>query len=263
MPATRPTVLITGAAAGIGRATALAFARSGYLVGAYDIDEAGTDRLARSAPGDSIVPGYLDVTDPGSWTAALDAFMDRTSGRLDVLVNNAGILRAGPFVDIPLDSQHQITRVNVDGVLNGCYLAHPYLKATPGAHVINLCSASAIYGQAELAAYSASKFAVRGLTEALDLEWRRDDIRVTAIWPLFVDTAMITTEKTSSMKSLGVHLDPEDVANKIIAVARPHRWRVPRAVHVPVGAQASAMLASAQVTPLRLLRAINRRIDRA
>ncbi|WP_333473373.1 SDR family oxidoreductase [Lolliginicoccus lacisalsi] len=263
MPATRPTVLITGAAAGIGRATALAFARSGYLVGAYDINESGTDRLARSAPSDSIVPGHLDVTDPDSWTTALDAFMDRTSGRLDVLVNNAGILRAGSFVDIPLDSQHHTPRVNVDGVINGCYLAHPYLKATPGAHVINLCSASAIYGQAELATYSASKFAVRGLTEALDLEWRRDDIRVTAVWPLFVDTDMIATEKTSSMSTLGVRLDPEDVAKKIVGIATPRRWHLPRPVHVPVGAQASAMFASAQVTPLRLLRAINRRIDRA
>ncbi|WP_149359335.1 SDR family oxidoreductase [Lolliginicoccus suaedae] len=263
MPATRPTVLITGAAAGIGRATALAFARAGYLVGAYDVDEPGTDRLARSAPAGSIVPGHLDVTDPDSWTAALEAFMDRTSGRLDVLVNNAGILRAGPFVDIPLDAQHQITRVNVDGVLNGCYLAHPYLKATPDAHVINLCSASAIYGQAELATYSASKFAVRGLTEALDLEWRRDGIRVTAVWPLFVDTGMIASEKTSSMKTLGVRLSPEDVAARIVGIARPRRWHLPRPVHVPVGAQASAMLASAQITPLRLLRAINRRIDHA
>ncbi|GGC56647.1 SDR family oxidoreductase [Hoyosella rhizosphaerae] len=260
MPKTRPSVLVTGAAAGIGRATALRFLKAGYLVGAYDVDEQGIESLMRAAPSGRIVGGRLDVTDADAWHDVLDEFMGHTSGRLDVLVNNAGLLRAGRFVDIPLDTQAQIVRVNVDGVINGCYMAYPFLKVTPKAQVINVCSASAIYGQAELATYSATKFAVRGLTEALDVEWKDDDIRVCAVWPLFVNTGMIADEKTSSMSTLGVRLSPEDVANKIFSVAKPQRLPFPQPTHIPVGAQAHALFTTAQFTPLRVLRAVNRRI---
>lgn len=104
-----------------------------------------------------------------------------SGGRLDVLVNNAGILQSGAFADIALADQQRAVEVNVIGVLNGWWTAHPVLNEAAGSHVINLCSASAIYGQPELATSSATKFAVRGLSEALDLEWEDDDITVTAI----------------------------------------------------------------------------------
>ncbi|AEF40546.1 SDR family oxidoreductase [Hoyosella subflava] len=262
MAFTQGSVFITGAASGIGRATALRFASEGYLVCATDVDEAGLRSLQTEAPKGSVTRAALDVTNADAWSGVLDDFMKRTSGRLDILVNNAGLLRAGNFVDLPLDAQQRVMRVNVDGVMNGCYAAYPYLKATPGAQVVNMCSASAIYGQAELAAYSASKFAVRGLTEALDIEWRSEDIRVFALWPLFVDTSMIATERTGSMTSLGVHLTARDVADKIFQTTRPARHPIPRPTHIPVGTQAALMFNSAQVTPLRLLRAVNRRIAR-
>ena len=102
------SVFITGAAAGIGRHTALTFARKGYVIGAYDIDEAGLASLVDEvkAAGSRAVTGHLDVTDADEFATRLDEFADSNGGRLDVLINNAGILLAGPFEEIPLATQH-------------------------------------------------------------------------------------------------------------------------------------------------------------
>lgn len=260
---TSPTVFITGAAAGIGRATAALFADRGYRVGAYDIDRAGLDSLAEevTARGGDIAIGELDVTDTAAWEARLAEFTgpDR---RLDILVNNAGILSSGRFEQIPLATQHRIVEVNVNGVLSGMHTAFPYLRDTAGAQVVNLCSASAMYGQPELATYSATKFAVRGLTEALDLEWRRHGIRVIAIWPLFVATAMVDGLDTGSTKSLGVHLTAEDVAAEIYSATRPRRAPIPT-VHFPVGRQAKFFSALVQVSPNRIQRLVNKVVTRS
>ena len=191
MPVTR-SVFITGAAAGIGRATALTFARNGYTVGGYDIDEVGLKSLAGEieALGGTAVTGHLDVTDPDEMARRLGEFTATTGGRLNVMINNAGILRTGRFEDIDISAQLTEIDINTKGVVNGLHAAFPYLRATPNPVVVNLASASAIYGQAELATYSATKFFVRGITEALDIEWSTYDIRVIAIWPLYVQTAM-------------------------------------------------------------------------
>jgi len=254
------TVMVTGAAAGIGRAIALRFAGAGYRVGAYDVDIAGLVTLADEL-GDAVVTGSLDVRDPAQWRARLEELTADSGGALHVLVNNAGILRSGAFSDIDLADQQAIVDVNVAGVLNGCHTAHPYLRAARGAQVVNLASASAIYGQPALATYSASKFAVRGLTEALDLEWAADRIRVTALWPLFVRTAMVDGMDTGATRSLGIHLTPDDVADAALAVVRrpPRRFG---SVHRAVGRQTRLLLASSQVTPSPLLRLMNRRIAR-
>ena len=250
---------ITGAAAGIGRATALRFAAAGYLVACTDVDEPGLATLAADseAAGNSVWTAALDVRDPAGWAARLAEFTEVSSGRLDVLVNNAGVLRIGRFADVDLDVHLRTVRVNVDGVINGCHAAYPYLRATPGAHVVNLCSASAIYGQPELATYSATKFAVRGLTEALDLEWAADEITVTALWPLFVDTPMLHQRHAASTESLGVRLSAQDVADAVLDAVRPRRAH---RVHRGVGRQARLMRAAATVTPGWLLRLSNKRI---
>ena len=91
--------------------------------------------------------------------------------------------------------------------MNGLHAAFPYLRSTPKSVVVNLASASAIYGQAELAVYSATKFFVRGITEALDIEWNSYGIRVIAMWPLYVQTAMTDNIKTGTTESLGIKLD--------------------------------------------------------
>ncbi|KAA1416905.1 SDR family oxidoreductase [Nocardioides humilatus] len=258
------SVFVTGAAAGIGRATVQRLLEEGYRVGAYDVDVAGLGSLAEehgAAVADGLlVTGRLDVTDADEWAARLAEFTASSGGALDVLINNAGILSSGPFEDIPLAKQRLMVDVNVGGVLNGCHTAHPYLVASGQAQVINLCSASAIYGQAELATYSATKFAVRGLTEALDLEWRAQGIRLTALWPLFVNTGMVDGMDIGSSRSLGVRLTAPDVADAILAAITAPRRRLPRGVHRAVGRQAKTMLAASDMAPGWVLRAVNARV---
>jgi NADP-dependent 3-hydroxy acid dehydrogenase YdfG len=256
------TVFITGAAAGIGRATALTFARNGYTVGGYDLDEVGLKSLAAEIEtlGGRAVTGHLDVTDPDEMAQRLGEFADAAGGRLNVMINNAGILRAGRFEDIALSAQLKEIDINTKGVVNGLHAAFPYLRATPNPVVVNLASASAIYGQPELATYSATKFFVRGITEALDIEWNRYGIRVIAMWPLYVKTAMTENVRTGTTESLGIRLTAQDVADAIVAAVEPslHR-RVVHQVHFPVGSQTKASALTARF-PLWLQRLINKRI---
>ncbi|TGD87963.1 SDR family oxidoreductase [Mycolicibacterium sp. CH28] len=258
-----PTVFITGAAAGIGRATALTFARHGYRVGAYDIDLGGlgTLRTEITDHGGDVEIGRLDVTDPEEWAARLAEFTG-PSGKLDVLVNNAGVLTTGAFADVALAAHRQMVDINFSGALIGLHTAFPYLRETPHAQVVNMCSASAIYGQPELATYSATKFALRALTEALELEWRRYGIRVLAMWPLFVKTAMTDGVHTGSTKSLGVNLKPEDVAAAVYSATHTGRGRLPK-VHYPVGRQTSVFAAISQVTPNWVQRLITKTVTRS
>lgn len=257
---TAPNVFVTGAASGIGRATALLFARHGYRVGAVDIDETGLADLVAEAERTGIATietGLLDVTDADAWVRALSGFC--ADGRLDILVNNAGLLSSGPFEETPAARHRQIVDVNVGGVVLGCHAAFGYLRATPGAQVVNLCSASALYGQPDLATYSATKFAVRGLTESLELEWARHDIRVSAVWPLFVDTHMVEGMDIGARRSLGVQLTSDDVARAIYDATRPGRRS---RVHRPVGRQATILAALSQVSPGWANRLVNKRLTR-
>lgn len=259
------TVFITGAAAGIGRATALTFARRGYRVGAYDVDLAGLAALREEVTGrgGDICIGELDVTNADDWSTQLAAFTG-DSRRLDILVNNAGVLSHGRFEEIPLQTQRRMVDINIYGAMAGLHSAFPYLRETSahrrsGAQVVNLCSASAIYGQPELATYSATKFAVRGLTEALELEWRRYGIRVIAMWPLFVQTAMVDGMETNSTKRLGVHLTADDVAEEIYAATHPTRTWLPK-VHYPVGRQTKLVAGVAQLSPNWVARLMNKTV---
>lgn len=248
--------LVTGAAAGIGQATARRFAREGWCIAAGDVDTEGLTRLQRELGDARCLTLPLDVTDATQWQAALAAVLQRWA-RLDLLVNNAGILISGPFAQATLAQHHAVIDVNVKGVLNGCRLAHPLLAATPGAQVINLCSTAALYGQASLATYSASKFAVRGLTEALSIEWEADGIRVQDLMPLFVRTAMVEDMDARSIRRLGVHLSAEDVAEQL--------WRTAHAagerrVHWPVGRMARWLFRLSGGAPQWLERAMAKRI---
>ena len=257
-----PTVFISGAAAGIGRATALEFARRGYRVGAYDVDLAGLATLRDEiiSRGGEVAIGELNVTDADDWEQQLKAFTGG-SRRLDILVNNAGVLSSGRFEEIPLDEQRRMVDINFYGAMAGLHTAFPYLRDTAGAQAVNLCSASAIYGQPELAVYSATKFGVRGLTEALELEWRRYGIRVIAMWPLFVQTAMVDGLETGSTKSLGVHLTPEDVAESIYSATHPGREWLPK-VHYPVGRQTKLLAGLSQVSPNWVQRLMNKTVSK-
>ena len=248
----------SGAARGIGLAIVRRFAAAGYTVGAVDVDEAGLAALKDEAAQQALWTSVMDVTDIDAWQRALRDFVATTGGRLDILVNNAGLLASGNFVDIPAARHKQLVDVNVTGVMFGCHAAFEYLRDTAGARVLNMCSASAIYGQAELASYSATKFAVRGLTEALEIEWRPHDIAVMALWPLFVDTAMLAGVKTGSTESLGINLTVDDVADAAWR-ALHRKSRLPK-VHFPVGRQTKFVYHLAQLSPAWATRFVNERM---
>ena len=263
MTAAHKSVFITGAAAGIGRATALTFARKGFTVGGFDIDEVGLKSLADEIEqlGTTAIVGHLDVTDPDEMAQRVSEFASAAGGRLDVMINNAGILRAGRFEELDIGGHLKEIDINTKGVVNGLYAAFPYLRSTPNALVVNLASASAIYGQAELANYSATKFFVRGITEALDLEWERYGIRVIAMWPLYVQTAMTDNIKTGTTDSLGIRLTAQDIADAIVAATEPSKLRrAIHQVHFPVGSQTKALAAGSRFSPGWLTRLVNKKL---
>jgi len=263
MTAAQKSVFVTGAAAGIGRATALTFARKGFTVGGFDIDEVGLKSLADEIEqlGTTAIVGHLDVTDPDEMAQRVSEFASAAGGRLDVMINNAGILRAGRFEELDIGGHLKEIDINTKGVVNGLYAAFPYLRSTPNALVVNLASASAIYGQAELANYSATKFFVRGITEALDLEWERYGIRVIAMWPLYVQTAMTDNIKTGTTDSLGIRLTAQDIADAIVAATEPSKLRrAIHQVHFPVGSQTKALAAGSRFSPGWLTRLVNKKL---
>ncbi|MGN7156492.1 SDR family oxidoreductase [Dietzia cercidiphylli] len=212
------SIFISGGAAGIGLATAERFGREGWTVGVYDVD---TDALAavRSRHPDWIT-GELDVRDMQQWEKALEEFTSHTGGTLDVLDNNAGVLVAGDLTEISADAVKAQIDIDVLGVTLGAKAAFPYLKATPGSHLVNIASASAIYGQPGIATYSAAKFYVAGLTEALELEWAPHGVRVVGIWPLWAKTAL-ADPKAKTTKTLGIKITPEQVADKVWQSVHP------------------------------------------
>lgn len=251
-------IFITGAGAGIGAATAQLFLKQGWRVGLYDINQEAISALASQYDAQTVHVGVLDVTDANAWQTALAEFF-AWSGRLDVLLNNAGILFSGPFEDTPLNQHAKTFAVNVQGVMNGCHAALPYLKQTAQSRVINMSSASAIYGQADLVSYSSSKFAIRGLTEGLDIEWAKHGIRVLDVMPMFVQTGMVTNMNASSIQRLGVSLTADNVAKVIYQTATTsHRLAK---THWTVGLSTKAFFALSGLVPSRLNKLMNQWIS--
>lgn len=189
---TRKTIFITGAGSGIGRATAQKFAREGWFVGLADINETGIRETAALLPTDRSSQHKLDVRDRAAWDAALADFAKAAGGRIDVVFNNAGIPMGGPLAE---NTQSEIERtfdINLKGVFFGAHAAHPWLKASgPGSCLLNTASAAGIYGVAGSSIYSATKFGVRALTEALDGEWHADGIKARDLMPGFIDTPLL------------------------------------------------------------------------
>lgn len=240
------SILITGAAQGIGAAVARLFYQHGYKVGVYDINAVQAQQLAAQL-GPNAKAGLLDVSNYQHWQTALKEFND-WAGQLNILVNNAGILYSGDFANTPIESHHRTTQININGVLNGCHAALPYLKKADFARVINLSSASAIYGQADLVSYSASKFAVRGMTEGLDVEWQKYGIRVLDIMPLFVQTAMVKDMDAASIQHMGVNLSPQQVAEQIYKAAQAKNYLL-TGTHHTVGLKAEIMYHMSRFSP--------------
>ena len=214
---TSKSIFITGAASGIGAATARLFAETGWRVGLADRQEGATRALADEIGGQA-QPLCVDVSDHSQITVALKRFCAASSGRLDALFNSAGILDMRRFDQTPLDRLHAIIDTNFKGVVNGIRAALPYLKAAGASHVITMGSTSGIYGAPDLAVYSATKFAVRGLTEALNIELEADGIWVSDIMVSYVSSPMVVsaTHTAKSVEILGVHVTPDMVAKTVL-----------------------------------------------
>ncbi|MDB5695945.1 MAG: short-chain dehydrogenase [Sphingomonas bacterium] len=254
---TQKAIFITGGASGIGLATAHLFAKRGWRVGLADVNDA-----ALAAAGTEIGANTyrMDVRDRDGWTAALEDFTGSTGGRLDVLFNNAGIGSGGPLAEMDFAEIDRVVAINLTGVLNGARLGHAYLKRTPGSCLLNTASASAIYGSAGLAPYSATKFGVRALTEALDGEWHADGIKVRAIVPGFIDTPLLQGPVTGSNRSIretvtaaGLELTSADVVAEA-AWQAVHGERL----HTHVGPTARRLAFAARWMPGRLRKMMRR-----
>jgi NAD(P)-dependent dehydrogenase (short-subunit alcohol dehydrogenase family) len=193
------SVFITGAGSGMGREGAKLFHANGWRVGAVDRNEDGLTTLRAELGGDRLWTRAVDVTDRAALEGALAGFCDgNTDGGLDMMWNNAGIGESGWFEDVPYEAAMRVVEVNYKAVLTGAYAALPYLKKAPGSLMFSTSSSAGTYGMPRIAVYSSTKHAVKGLTEALSVEWQRHGVRVADVLPGLIDTAILTTTTNHS-----------------------------------------------------------------
>ena len=187
----RKSIFITGAASGMGLETARLFAGKGWFIGGYDVNGAGLAALEKELGPDNCIVRKLDVTDKDAYDAAVADFGDATGGKMDILFNNAGIGAGGLFADMDFADNLRVVQVNFIGVLNGIHAALPLLKATENSLCFTTSSSSATYGMPGIAVYSATKHAVKGLTEALSIEFRLIGVRAADVLPGLIDTPIL------------------------------------------------------------------------
>ncbi|MBT7388595.1 MAG: SDR family NAD(P)-dependent oxidoreductase [Gammaproteobacteria bacterium] len=189
---TRQTIFITGAASGIGRATALQFHARGWFVGAADVDLAGLESLKADLHDDCFT-AFLDVTDKPAFDQVMIDFGAIAGHRLDILFNNAGIAVFGFLDEVPFEKTLATVNVNLIGVLNGIHASIHLLKQTPNALCFTTSSSAACFGTPGMATYGATKVAVKGLTEAMSVELARFGARAADVSPGIIDTPLWQT----------------------------------------------------------------------
>ncbi|MFT4517795.1 MAG: 3(or 17)beta-hydroxysteroid dehydrogenase [Halioglobus sp.] len=221
--------IVTGGASGMGKADARLLAAEGAKVVIADLNEEDGEALAQEI-GDSAIFLKLNVTDEDNWIAVIAATVEKF-GQLDILVNNAGIIALGTIVDTDLASWRLINSVNSDGVFLGCKHAIPAMAESGGGSIVNMSSVAAIHGQSFVAAYTASKGAVRALTKniAMYCKEQKNNIRCNSVHPDGVKTPMVvkvatgnenpTQEEIDEIGQFGNMCEPEDVANLVLFLA--------------------------------------------
>ncbi|HEY7052105.1 MAG TPA: SDR family oxidoreductase [Mycobacterium sp.] len=210
------TVAITGAARGIGHATAKALLRRGarVVIGDRDVNALESAVAALNAQGQ--VSGYpLDVTNRQSFSEFLDKARSEGGGRIDVLINNAGVMPVGQFLQQSEQAIRSAIEVNFYGVLNGCQLVLPEMVARHSGHIVNIASLAGMVAVPGQVVYAGTKFAVVGLTTAMADEFAPDGVEVSAIMPTFTNTELISgTHPSAAQKPV----QPEDVAAAVVKV---------------------------------------------
>jgi 3alpha(or 20beta)-hydroxysteroid dehydrogenase len=215
--------LITGGARGQGEAEARLFTAAGARVVVTDVlDEQGIAVAADIVDAARFV--HHDVRDEASWATAVDIATSEF-GRLDVLVNNAGILQTDRIEDQTLEGFEAIVRVNLYGVFNGMRAVIAPMRASGGGSIVNISSAAGLRGVPGYGAYGATKWAVRGITKTAALELATDRIRVNSVHPGAVDTPMVAASNLQRGEGglpsapLGRVAVPEDIANLVLFLA--------------------------------------------
>lgn len=216
------TAVVTGAASGIGAAIAAELAASGATVIVADLDQGKADAAAKAC-GNGAIGATVDVADESS-VAALMALAVQKTGRLDYLVNNAGIGGAlAPTGEYPSDSWRQVIDVNLSGVFYGMRYAIPEMKKTGGGAIVNIASILGSVGFAQSPAYVAAKHGVVGMTKSTALEHAADNIRVNSVGPGFIHTPLVDNALNKDAQAYleGVHAlkrmgNPEEVASLVV-----------------------------------------------
>ena len=258
----RKSIFITGGGSGIGRAIALKFAAEGWFVGLGDIDTRGMEATIAQIGNGFTYAHKFDVRDRADWDIALASFAKAAGGRIDVMANNAGIPLGGALSDNTVAEIERCLDINVKGVLFGAQAVLPYLQETaPGSCLLNMASAAGIYGAGGASVYSATKFAVRGITESLDAEWDEFGIRVRSLCPSFIDTPLLEHAPNQgsneairdSVRAAGLEITP------VVAVADA-AWAAVQgdAVHTMVGKTAKRMGFATRWMPGRVRKMVKR-----
>jgi 3-oxoacyl-[acyl-carrier protein] reductase len=197
--------VITGAASGIGRSTAVLFAREGALVYASDVDGPGLDetRELSGAGGGVVETATVDVTDYGQVKGHVDEVVSKR-GRIDVLVVNAGVVRVGQVEDFPEEDYDLLIDVNLKGTFFTCKAAVPHFKRQRSGTIVTLASVAAHIGQSNHANYCSTKAGVLGFTRALALDLAPFDVRVNSVSPGATDTPMLRSDVTKEAEQRGL-----------------------------------------------------------
>jgi 3alpha(or 20beta)-hydroxysteroid dehydrogenase len=222
--------LISGAARGMGEAEARLFAAEGAKVAVCDVLDAEGKAVAGEI-GPGALYQHLDVTREDDWAAAVAA-TTHAFGKLDVLVNNAGIAESAPLAEMTLESYRRVTEVNQTGVFLGMKAVIEPMTAAGGGSILNVSSIDGLIGMNNLMGYVASKWAVRGMTKAAAMELAPRRIRVNSIHPGFILTGMgvpdgadpsqvhaLLDAYTARMAPLGRSGTPEDIARLALFLA--------------------------------------------
>jgi NADP-dependent 3-hydroxy acid dehydrogenase YdfG len=214
-------VAITGGARGIGKATARALVRKGARVAIGDLDRSLAEQTAAELGSDTLAL-ELDVTDRDSFEGFLDQVEERL-GSLDVLINNAGIMPIGPFVEESDRTARMMVDINVHGVLYGMKLALPRMERRGTGHIVNIASQAGKGGLPGGATYCGTKHFVVGVSEAVRAELRDTRIEVSCVMPAVVNTELGSgLPETRAIKKL----EPEQVADAIVAALERPKFDV-------------------------------------